>query len=36
MQMRDVGSTADAAAFMLAPIPGDELIGMVADNGEVR
>jgi len=35
LRMRDVGSSADAAAFMLAPIAGDELVGMVADNGEV-
>ncbi|KAJ1473438.1 hypothetical protein T484DRAFT_1836163 [Baffinella frigidus] len=34
LRMRDVGSSADAAAFMLAPIAGDELVGMVADNGE--
>ena len=34
--MRDIGESSDAAAFMLAPVEGDEMVGMVSDNGEVQ
>jgi hypothetical protein len=36
LRMRDIGESSDAAAFMLAPVEGDEMVGMVSDNGEVQ